>query len=172
MQSSFNSRQFIIHVLLVSIWINISEVFRYFAIVMPEGRSFLTALPGALPMSLPVFAVWGVWDTLFTGFVVFLFWLVAQVFGNNRRSILLAGTIGWAGFFLLFWVGFCNMGLASPLLALKALPLAWFEVVVACAIASWLQERPPFSTVQHFLGDKVTAPSLPRNRSTQCTQSR
>jgi hypothetical protein len=33
------------------------------------------------------------------------------------------------------------MGLASPLLALKALPLAWFEVVVACAIASWLQER-------------------------------
>jgi hypothetical protein len=28
MQSSFNLRHFIIHVLLVSIWVNISEVFR------------------------------------------------------------------------------------------------------------------------------------------------
>jgi hypothetical protein len=141
MQSSFNLRQFIIHVLLVSIWVNLSEVFRYFVIVMPEAQSFLAGLPGALPMNLPVFAVFAVWDTLLTAFVVLLFWLVAQVFGNNRRSVLLAGMIGWVGFFLLFWVGFCNMGLASPLLALKVLPLAWFELVVACAITSWLHQR-------------------------------
>jgi hypothetical protein len=141
MPFSFDRRAFIIHMLLVSIWINLSEVFRYFVIVRPDARSFLAALPDALPMNLPVFVIWGIWDTILTAFVVFLFWLVAQVFGNNYRSVLLAGTIGWAGCFLLVWVGFCNMGLASPLLAFKALPLAWFELVVACAIASWLYQR-------------------------------
>jgi hypothetical protein len=37
MHDYFNVRQFIINVLLVSIWVNVSEVFRYFAIVMPES---------------------------------------------------------------------------------------------------------------------------------------
>lgn len=136
----FNVRQFIINVLLVSIWINVSEVFRYFAIVMPESRSFLAAIPGSLPMNLPVFAVWGAWDMALTAAVVFMFWLVAQVFGNSLRSVLLSSTVSWVFFFLLFWVGLCNMGLAQPLLALKALPLAWFEVFIASFIASRLYQ--------------------------------
>jgi hypothetical protein len=140
MHSYFNIKKFIINVLLVSIWVNVSEVFRYFVIVMPEARSFLAAIPGALPMNLPVFAVWGVWDTVLTAAIVFMFWLISQVFGNTIRSVFISGTVSWAFFFLLFWVGMCNMGLAQPLLALKALPLAWIEVVVASFLASSLYQ--------------------------------
>jgi hypothetical protein len=91
-------------------------------------------------MNLPVFAVWGAWDMALTAAVVFMFWLVAQVFGNSLRSVFLSSTVSWVFFFLLFWVGLCNMGLAQPLLALKALPLAWFEVFIASFIASRLYQ--------------------------------
>jgi len=138
MQSIFNTRRFAIVVLLVSIWVNASEVFRYFVIVMPATRDFLSVVPGVAPMSLPVFAIWGAWDMLLTACTVFMFWLVAQVFGNNYRSVVVAGTLSWVFFFVLFWVAMCNMALAHPMLALKALPLAWVELVVASYIASVL----------------------------------
>jgi hypothetical protein len=152
MLSMFNLRQFIINVFFVSIWINVSEIFRYFVIVMPEMRSFLGMVPGILPMNLPIFAVWFGWDNVLTAAVVFMFWLVAQVFGNTLRSVFLSGTVAWAFFFLLCWVGMCNMGLAPPLLLLKVLPLAWLEVVIASLIASRLyQDDAPLNSTHQIL---------------------
>ncbi len=137
----FNLRQFITVVLLVSLWVNASEVFRYFVIVMPEMRAFLSVVPDIAPMNWPVFLIWGAWDTLLTASIVFMFWLVAQAFGNTLRSVLITGITSWASFFILFWVGMCNMSLAQPTLALVALPLALLESIVAAYIASRLYAR-------------------------------
>lgn len=141
MQSEFNLKQFVIITLLVSIWVNASEIFRYFIIVMPEVREFLSAVPDVAPMNLAVFSIWGLWDTLLTALIVFMFWLVSQRFGNNLRSVIIAGTASWVFFFVLFWVGMVNMRLSEWSLALTALPLAWFETVVASLIASRLYAR-------------------------------
>lgn len=138
MQSTFNARQFAIVVLIVSIWVNVSEVFRYFIIVMPETRDFLSVVPGVAPMNLSVFAIWGAWDMVLTASTVFMFWLTSQAFGNNYRSVVVAGTMSWVFFFVLFWVAMYNMALAHLSLALKALPLAWLELVIASYIASVL----------------------------------
>lgn len=141
MNSRFSVRQFAFAVLLVSIWVNASEVFRYFVIVMPETRVFLAMVPNIAPMNWPVFLVWGAWDTLLTAMIVFMFWLVSQVFGNSLRSVLVAGIASWAFFFVLFWVGMCNMSLAKPSLAVVALPLALLETLVASYIASLIYAR-------------------------------
>ena len=141
MNSRFNFKKFILTTLIVSIWINLSEVFRYFVIVMPKTREHLSMVPGVAPMNWGVFAIWGVWDTLLTALVVFMYWLVAQRFGNNSKSAMLAGTTSWLFFFVLFWVGLVNMGLTSVSLAAIALPLAWLEMVVASWIASRLYAR-------------------------------
>lgn len=141
MNSRFNFKKFILTTLIVSIWINLSEVFRYFVIVMPRTREHLSMVPGVAPMNWGVFAIWGVWDTLLTALVVFMYWLVAQRFGNNSKSAMLAGTTSWLFFFVLFWVGLVNMGLTSVSLAAIALPLAWLEMVVASWIASRLYAR-------------------------------
>ena len=141
MQSEFNLKQFVIITLLVSIWVNVSEIFRYFIIVMPEVRKFLSAVPDVAPMNLAVFSIWGLWDTLLTALIVFMFWLVSQRFGHNLRSVIIAGTTSWVFFFVLFWVGMVNMHLSEWSLALTALPLAWFESVVASLIASRLYAR-------------------------------
>jgi hypothetical protein len=141
MQSVFQLRQFIIVTLFVSLWVNASEVFRYFVIVMPETRAFLSMVPDIAPMNWPVFFIWGAWDTLLTASIVFMYWLVAQAFGNNLRSVMIAGIASWVSFFVLFWVGMCNMSLAEPRLAFIALPLALLETAVAAYIASRLYAR-------------------------------
>lgn len=138
---TFKPKQFFIVVLLVSLWVNASEVFRYFVIVMPETRQFLAMVPNIAPMDWGVFLVWGLWDTLLTACIVFLFWLVAQVYGNNGRSVLIAGVVSWAFFFVLFWLGMLNMSLTSLSLAVIALPLALLETLVASLIASQLYKR-------------------------------
>ncbi len=141
MNSYFSWKEFVVTTLLTSIWINISEVFRYFVFVMPEMRSFLSEISNVAPMNLTVFSIWGAWDTLLTGLTVFIFWLYAQKFGNRFRSIIISGTLSWALLFVLFWVAMVNMGLAKGALLLITLPLSWIELVVASFIASKLYSR-------------------------------
>jgi hypothetical protein len=141
MPTDFNLKQFIMTALIVSIWINISEVFRYFVIVKPMLAEYLSILPGVLPMNWMVYVIWGVWDVILTALVVFVYWLVAQRFDNNLMSTVIAATTSWALFFLLFWLGMVNMALSSVSIALIALPLAWLEMVVACLIASKLYAK-------------------------------
>ena len=136
--ANFSPKKFVLVALVVSIWINLSEVFRYFVIVMPKTRKYLSMVPGVAPMDWGVFAIWGIWDTLLSALVVFVYWLVAQRFGNNLKSVVFAGTTSWLFFFLLFWVAMVNMALSSVALAAIALPLAWIEMVIASYIASKL----------------------------------
>ncbi len=138
MTSDFNIKKFIIVTLIVSIWVNVSEVFRYFVIVMPATRKFLISVPNVAPMNWRVFSLWGLWDTVLTIMIVFMFWLVARSFGNNFQSILIASTASWTFLFFLFWVAMFNMSLSSLGLALIALSLAWIEVFIASLISSKL----------------------------------
>jgi hypothetical protein len=138
MPTNFNIRQFVLITLITSLWINASEVFRYFVFVMPSLRQSLAAIDGVAPMNWGVFAIWGGWDTLLTGLVVFMTGLFAQQYGNTLWSALISGTISWLFFFVLFWVGMVNMGLAEWSLAVLALSLSWIELTVASVIASRL----------------------------------
>jgi hypothetical protein len=89
-------------------------------------------------MNLGIFAIWGLWDTLLSALYVYLFWLCAQVFGNNIRSVLTSGFMSWCFFFVLFWVGMANMSLSSWAYLLVVLPLTLLETLVAAFIASRL----------------------------------
>ncbi|MFG1304752.1 hypothetical protein V5F34_11555 [Xanthobacter autotrophicus] len=131
----FPTRAFVLACVLVSIWINASEIFRYFVFVMPMTRATLPMVPDVAPMSVPVFLVWGLWDTLLVVMNVLLTWLYARAFGASLRSAVVAGTLGWLFFFVLFWVAMLNMNLAAPATAAIALPLAWVELVVGSLLA-------------------------------------
>lgn len=74
-QPPFNRKQFIRIMLLTSIWVHASEVFRYFVLVMPRTRQFFEHRMGIAEMNWGIFTIWGVWDTLLTALMVFLFWL-------------------------------------------------------------------------------------------------
>jgi hypothetical protein len=123
------------------LWINLSEVFRYFIFIMPMMRDNLVGVRDAAPMNLPVFLIWGIWDTILvlaaTGFA----WLILERFGTSLRVTIGAGTTIWAAIFLILWLGLWNMNLASLPIIAVALPLAWIEMVVAAGIVRWAMLR-------------------------------
>lgn len=136
-----NFKHFVIITLLASIWINISEVFRYFVFVMPRVKSFFNNKEGVADIDLGIFATWGLWDTLLTGVLVFIFWLYSRIFGNSNRSVLISGTIVWLAIFVIFWVATANMGLSEWRILWLTLPLSWLEMVIGTWIASKLYKK-------------------------------
>lgn len=131
----FNVRQFVLIVLITSIWINASEIFRYFLFVMPMMKAHWGEVSeGIAAMDWVIFSIWGAWDTLLTLVLVFVVWLYCQVFGDGLRSIVSAATVVWAAIFIIFWVAASNMGLSDWNILLVALPLSWIEMVVGAWI--------------------------------------
>ncbi len=138
LDQKFATKQFLMITLVVSIWINISEVFRYFVFIRPRIKSFFDGRDGIAEMDLGIFTIWGFWDTLLTLALVFIFWLFARTFGNSTITVLLAGTVVWSTVFVIFWVATANMGLSDWKTLLIALPLSLLEMVVGAWLASKL----------------------------------
>lgn len=139
--SNFNLRHFFQVTLLTSIWVNISEVFRYFVFVIPRAKAYWNHLSHIADMNWVIFGIWGIWDTILTAMVVFMYWLFTQTFGKSTQSILTAGTLSWLFFFVLFWIGAANMGYSDWSLLLITLPLSWVEMIIACFIAHYLYKK-------------------------------
>ncbi len=142
MKKEFILKEFILIALITSIWVNASELVRYFSYVRPKMQAFFPYIPemGKI-LDIQILAVWGFWDSLITVLYVFLFWLCAQVFGNTWKSIVISGVMSWAFFFVLYWVGTANMLLADWSDLLVVLPMALLETLVASYIASRLYLR-------------------------------
>ena len=139
--TKFNIKNFIVITLYTSIWINISEVFRYFIFVRPRVKLFFKDTLSVANMDWGIFAIWGLWDTLLTGVLVFFFWLYSKTFGNSNQSVLIIGTLVWVAIFVIFWVATANMGLSDWNILWITLPLSWVEMYIGAWIASKLYKK-------------------------------
>ena len=116
------------------VWINISEVFRYFVFVMPMMREALPALENVAPMNLTVFMIWGVWDTILIFCVTGFFWIFLERFGCSLVSAIAGASFAWLDIFVILWLGLYNMNLTNLSVVGVALLLSWIELVVAALI--------------------------------------
>ena len=123
------------------LWINASEVFRYFAFVMPKMREAFPMVPDVAPMNLPVFMIWGVWDTILVLTATLLPWMAMKVFGASASRAVLYGTGVWMSVFVILWLGLYNMNMATAGVLAIALPMAWVEMVIAALIVWWFTAR-------------------------------
>jgi len=139
--NTFKIKQFVIVTLITSIWINASEVFRYFVFVMPRVQNFFNYKEDVAVMDWGIFSIWGLWDTLVTAILVFIFWLYAKTFGFTIKSAVTAGVITWVAIFVVFWVATANMGLSEWKSLLVILPLCLLEMLVGAWIALKLYSR-------------------------------
>jgi hypothetical protein len=124
-----------------ALWINTSEVFRYFVFVMPMMRAALPGVQNVAPMSLPVFLIWAVWDTIVQTALMMFVWLYLERFGYGVRNALIAGSLCWLGIFGVLWLALLNMNLATPRILAIALPMALFELLVGALIVNWAVSR-------------------------------
>lgn len=118
------------------IWMNASEVWRYFTFVMPMMRAEFPQVADIAPMNIAIFLRWAVWDMILILAATGFFWLMLERFGARLANALFAATAFWAGVFVIFWFAMLNMSLAAPDIVLTALPLAWLELAVAALIVN------------------------------------
>lgn len=142
MNKKFVVKDFIVITLITSLWVNVSELVRYFGYVRPQMQEYFPFIPEMGKIwDVQILAVWTFWDVLITVLYVFLFWLCAQVYGNNRKAIIISGVMSWAFVFVLYWLATANMFLAEWSTLLVVLPLALVETIVASYIASKLYAK-------------------------------
>ena len=141
LQQPFPTRAFLITLVINGLWINASEIFRYFAFVMPMMRDAFETVPGVAPMNIQVFLSWGGWMAILlvalTGFV----WLYLEKFGYGVWNALTSATLFWAATFVILWLGLYNMNLATPQIMAVALPLAWLELAIGAVIINWSMQK-------------------------------
>ncbi|MEO9821611.1 MAG: hypothetical protein ABJ370_21885 [Paracoccaceae bacterium] len=123
------------------LWINISEVFRYFVFIMPMMRDAFPDIAGVAPMNISVFLIWGVWDTILVLAATLIPWISFDRFGTSVRHAILAGTGVWATVFVILWLGLWNMNLTTLAIVGVALPLALIEMLGAAFIVMWSKKR-------------------------------
>lgn len=123
------------------LWINLSEVFRYFVFVMPMMREAFPGVSDIAPMNIPVFLIWGVWDTILVVTATLLPWMAMKTFGASPMRAIGYGTGVWFAVFVILWLGLYNMNLATPAVLAVALPLAWIEMIVAALVVWWFTTR-------------------------------
>lgn len=132
---------FVAALLVNFIWINASEVFRYFAFIMPMMREAFPMLPDIAPMNVPVFLIWGVWDTILVLTATLLPWMAMRIFGASILKSMVYGTGVWLSVFVILWLGMFNMSLAPAEVLAVALPLSWLEMVIASMTVWWFTAR-------------------------------
>ncbi len=133
--NSFNTKRFLFVTLLTSIWINISEVFRYLVFVRQSVKDFFNPKNGIADMGFENILVWGFWDSLLTIVLVLIVWMTCKLLGNNSKSIFIGGSIVWLSVFVIFWVATANMGLCNWNLLYLTLPLSWLEMLAGAWLA-------------------------------------
>jgi hypothetical protein len=124
-----------------AIWINASEVLRYFAFIMPMLRETFPEIEGVAPMILSVFALWGVWDTILLVSVTGFVWLFLERFGVGIRQAVLGASLVWLAIFGILWIGMFNMNMATLEMLAIALPLSWIELVIAGLVVCFSMRR-------------------------------
>jgi hypothetical protein len=127
------------------VWINTSEIVRYFAVLRGMMQASFSQIPDVAPMNVPVFLSWSVWDTLLIFAATGFSRLYLERFGNTVRNAVAAGTAIWCAVFVLLWLGLLNMRMATPGILAAMLPWAWAEMIIAALIVLWWRRK------QHLL---------------------
>lgn len=125
------------------VWINVSEVARYFGVVKPMLHE---AFPGAdhiAAVSPGIFASWMVWDAILILAATGFYWMCLQQFGASLRAVIIGASSFTLTVFGLIWLGIVNMGLTSSDFIWAAMPLAWLEQLIAAFIVYWVMQRQP-----------------------------
>ena len=116
------------------VWINVSEVARYFGLVKPMLHEAFPGADNIAAITPGIFASWMVWDTILILAATGFYWMYLHQFGRSLRNVLLCATWFTVTVFGLIWLGIVNMGLAPASFIWAALPLAWAEHLIAAYI--------------------------------------
>lgn len=136
--NNFKLKQFVIITLITSIWIHIAEIARALFVAFPRMKAFFENKMVIGEMEISNALIWGLWDTILAAVLVFIFWLTANTFGNNLKSILISAIVTCFATLGIFWIATVNTGLGEWSTAFIVFPIALIEMIIGGWIASKL----------------------------------
>jgi len=139
--TGFFSRTFWLSALAAGLWINASEIFRYFMFIIPMMREAFPMVENVAPINPLIFFSWMIWDTILMMVVTGFVWFYFEHFGSGVRNVIIAGSLVWVPIFVLLWLGLFNMNLATAEMIAVAWPLSWVEMVIAAMIIDQMRQR-------------------------------
>ena len=123
------------------VWINLSEVARYFGLIKPMLHDAFPAQSHIAAVTPGIFVSWMVWDMILILAATGFYWICLHYFAATVRTAVISATAFTVTVFGLIWLGVANMGLAPANFILVALPLAWLEQLIAALIVFWIIKR-------------------------------
>ena len=123
------------------IWINFSEVVRYFGLIKPMLHGSFPGQTHIAAVTPGIFASWMVWDTILIVAATGFYWIYLHYFAVTVRNAVISAAAFTVTVFGLIWLGVVNMGLAPASFIWAALPLAWLEQLIAAYIVFWTIRR-------------------------------
>jgi len=123
------------------IWINMSEVARYFGLIKPMLHETFPEQSHIAAVTPGIFVSWMVWDTILIAAATGFYWVYLNYFTVTVRNAAISATAFTITVFGLIWLGVVNMGLAPATFIWAALPLAWLEQLIAAYIVYWTVKR-------------------------------
>lgn len=127
------------HVLLLSVWINISETARWVLYSKPKFETHYRSLGLELPNTLVNGILWMIWGIIIA-FIVFVL--------SPKFSLLQTTIITWLAVFVLIWIVLWNYAVLPLDLLLVAAPLSLIEIFIAAMISRQLHPHPATPSTQ------------------------
>lgn len=121
-----------------TVWVNLSGLPRYFLVVAPMLETAFPDDPDVAPITLPIFALWGLWTVVFMLATTGFFWMYFDREGISSRTIASSAVWVTMATIALTWFGIANMGLAPYKLLYVATAWALVEQIVSAKIVSKL----------------------------------
>jgi len=116
------------------IWVNVSGLPRYFLLVMPMLQAAYPGNPDVAPVTLPIFASWGLWTVLFVLISTGFYWMYFERSGASSKDALAGAAWFTVATIGLTWLGIVNMGLAPVSLLVAATAWATVEQIISAFI--------------------------------------
>jgi len=124
------------HILLLAVWINISETVRWVLFSKPKFDAVFHDHGQVMPDQPINNILWMVWGVIIAGIVYFL---------SAKFTVVKTTLTTWCAVCVTVWIVMWNLAVLPPGLLIVAVPLSLFEIYIAALIAQKLQPRPVLS---------------------------
>lgn len=119
-------------ILVIAVWINVSESVRWVLYSKPKFDALYRAMGRELPNRLSNGIWWMVWGLI----MALLVFVLARKF-----TLLQTALLAWTAVFAMLWIALWNYAILPLDILWIAAPLSLLGVFIAAWIAKWLQGR-------------------------------
>jgi hypothetical protein len=127
-----NLKTAIWHIILISLWINISETLRWILFSQSHFMKHYQSLNLVLPLGPLVLLFWLIWGVLLSAMIYFI---------SEKFSLLQSTFMIWIMAFLMFWLGLYNLDVLPVSILWLVIPLSFISVLVGVLISNYLRNK-------------------------------